>query len=207
MLPSNNTHGFTVASQNPVYVLGNYNVQQTAGGPASIGTTNTINTYPAAIMADSLTVLSSNWSDSVSLTTTYSSSPSSFNAGYDTTINAVIVAGTMPSTGTSDTTFSGGVHNLPRLLQNWSANSIWLNTSILRLWSSTKATNQFRNPNGFTPTPVNPYYNAPTRHYNFDLNYLDPAKVPPGIPNALVPIRFGWSVPPPGVVTNTPSYN
>jgi hypothetical protein len=54
---------------------------------------------------------------------------------------------------------------------------------------------------------VNPYYNAPTRHYNFDVNFLNPSKVPPGIPNALVPIRFGWTVPPPGSVTNTPTYN
>lgn len=69
------------------------------------------------------------------------------------------------------------------------------------------ATNQFRNPVGFSPAPVNPYYTAPTRHYNFDLNYLDPAKVPPGIPNALVPIRFGWSTPAPGVVNSTPAYN
>jgi hypothetical protein len=206
VLPSNDNHGFTVATANPVYVLGNYNIQRTAGGAASAGTTNTVNTFPAAIMSDSLTVLSSNWSDTLS-TTTYSSSSSSYNASYDTTINAVIVTGTMPSTGTSDTTFSGGVHNLPRLLQNWSANTLWLNTSILRLWNSTKATNQFRNPAGFSPAPVNPYYNAPTRRYNFDLNYLDPAKVPPGIPNALVPIRFGWTVPPPGVVTNTPAYN
>ncbi len=207
VLPSNNTHGFTVATQNPVYVLGNYNIQQTFAGPSSAATTNTANTYPAAIMSDSLTVLSANWSDATSLSTTYSSSSSSFNASYDTTINAVIVAGTMPSTGTSDTTFSGGVHNLPRLLQNWGANSLWLNTSILRLWTSTMATSQFRNPKGFSPSPTDPYYNAPTRHYNFDLNYLDPAKVPPGIPNALVPIRFGWSTPTPGVVTNTPTYN
>ena len=207
VLPSNNNHGFTLATQNPLYVLGNYNIQQTAGGAASAGTTNTANAFPAALMSDSLTVLSSNWSDATSLSTTYSASPSSFSAQYDTTINAVIVAGTMPSTGTSATTFSGGVHNLPRLLQNWTGNNIWLNTSILRLWNSTMATNQFRNPNGFSPAPVNPYYNAPTRHYNFDLNYLDPAKVPPGIPNALVSIRFGWTVPPIGVVNSTPNYN
>ncbi len=206
VLPSNNNHGFTVATQNPLYTLGNYNIQQTAGGASSAGTTNTANTFPAALMADSITILSSNWSDAHS-TIAYSSADTAYDATYDTTINAVIVAGTMPSTGTSDTTFSGGVHNLPRLLQDWSSRNIWLNTSILRLWNSNLATNQFRNPSGFSPSPVNPYYNAPTRHYNFDLNYLDPAKVPPGIPNALVPIRFGWCAPSPGVVTNTPNYN
>ena len=206
VLPSNNTHGFSVTTPNPIYMLGNYNIKQTSAGASSAGTTNTANTFPAAIMSDSFTVLSSNWSDATSFTTTYSSSPGSFDAGFDTTVNAAIVTGTMPSTGTDGTTFSGGVHNLPRLLQRWSGYNVWLNTSILRLWDSAKATNQFRNPNGWAGT-INPYYNPPTRHYNFDLNFLNPAKVPPGIPNALVPIRFGWNAPPPGVVTNAANYN
>lgn len=211
VLPANNSHGFTVATKNPVYVMGNYNVQQTTAGPSSAGGTNTAYTYPAAIMSDSLTILSSNWSDAHS-TTAYSQGDSQYDARYETTVNAAIVTGSMPSTGTSATTFSGGVHNLPRLLQNWLSGSggqqkLWLNTSILRLWDSTSATNQFRNPDGFNPTPANAYYNPPSRKYNFDLNFLDPSKVPPGIPNALVPIRFGWMVPPPGSVTNTPDYN
>ena len=117
------------------------------------------------------------------------------------------MTGTVPSTGTNGTTFSGGVHNLPRLLEDWSSKNLWLNTSILRLWDSNMATNQFRNPAGFTPTPVNPYYNPPTRHYSFDLNFLDPSKVPPGIPVALVPIRFAWGVPPPGMTNYTPVHN
>ena len=205
VLPSNNSHGFTVTTRNPVYIQGDYNIQQTVGGASSAATTNTANTFPAAIMADSLTILSSNWSDAHS-TTTYLSSDTQYDAGTDTTINAVILAGTMPSTGTSDTTFSGGVHNLPRLLQDWGSRNLWLNTSILRLWDSTMATNQFRNPAGWSGV-VNPYYNPPTRHYNFDLNFLNPSKVPPGIPNAFVPIRFGWITPPPNSVTTSPAYN
>lgn len=206
VIPSNGSHGFTVATMNPVYVMGNYNIQQTSGGSSSAGTTNTAYTYPAAIMSDSFTILSSNWSDAYS-TTTFSSTDNNYDASYDTTINAAIVTGSMPSTGTSATTFSGGVHNLPRLLQDWNSRHIWLNTSILRLWDSTIATNQFRNPSGFTPTPSNPYYRPPTRHYNYDLNFLNPAKVPPGIPNAMMPIRFGYTIPAPNVVTNTPIWN
>ena len=68
------------------------------------------------------------------------------------------------------------------------------------------ATNQFRNPYGWSGV-ANPYYNPPTRHYAFNLNYLNPAKVPPGIPTALVPIRFAWGVPPPGIITYTPPHN
>jgi hypothetical protein len=204
-LPYNNRLGFSVATQNPLYVLGNYNIQTNSGGSQSVNIDSTTYTVPAALMSDSLTILSELWTDDQSYQT-YSTSSGTFDAT-NMTINAAIVTGTMPSTGTNDTTFSGGVHNLPRLLEDWSSKNLWLNTSILRLWDSKMATNQFRNPSGFNPTPVNPYYNPPTRHYSFDLNFLDPTKVPPGIPVALVPIRFAWGVPPPGSTTYTPLHN
>jgi hypothetical protein len=199
-LPANNNLGFSVATPNPLYVLGNYNTQTSAG--SATGT----NTYevPAALMSDSLTVLSSHWSDASSYTAY--AQQSSFQA-VDDTINAAIVTGTVASTDATGTGFSGGVHNLPRLLENWSGANLYLDTSILRLWSSNMATNQFRNPYGFSPSPANPYYNPPTRHYTFDLNYLNPAKVPPGIPVALVPIRFAWAQPAPNTTTFTPTHN
>ena len=198
-LPANNGLGFTVATPNPLYVQGNYNVQTSAG--SAPGT----NTYevPAALLSDALTVLSSHWTDASSFTTYAQTSP--YQAVNDT-INAAIVTGTMPSTDTTVSGFSGGVHNLPRLLENWTGATLYLNTSILRLWNSTMATNQFRNPLGFSGT-TNPYYNPPTRQYTFDKNFLDPTKVPPGIPVALVPIRFDWGVPPPATITYTPAHH
>lgn len=207
-LPANNGYGFSVATQNPLYVDGNYNTQIAGYGGSSAGTTNTTYTVPAALMSDSLTILASTWTDSSSKTKTqtYSSGTSAWDAT-DTTVNAAIVTGTMPSTGSTATTFSGGVHNLPRLLQDWSGKNLYLNTSILRLWDSQMATNQFRNPSGFSPAPVNPYYNPPTRHYAYDLNFRNPAKVPPGIPVALVPIRFAWGTPPPNVTSYTPAHD
>ena len=68
------------------------------------------------------------------------------------------------------------------------------------LWASQTATNQFRNPIGYSPAPINPYYKPPTRLWGFDLNFYDPAKQPPGVPTALVPIRFNWNVPPPSTI-------
>ena len=179
-LPANNNMGFTVATMNPLYVQGNYNVQISGSSAnASAGTSNTTNTVPAALLSDSLTVLSAHWTDASSYTTYFQQS--AFNA-VDDTINAVIMTGTVASTGTGSTNFSGGLHNLPRLLENWSSANLWLNTSIIRLWDSQWATNQFRNPLGFSPPPVNPYYNPPTRHFSFDPNLLNNAKIPPGIP-------------------------
>lgn len=204
-IPSNNQMGFSVATMNPLYTLGDYNIQTSSSGPQSTGTANPANKFPSALLSDSLTILSANWTDAEG-STAYNNS-SGANDATDTTINAAIITGTVQSTGTSATTFSGGVHNLPRLLEDWSSQDLYLNTSILRLFDSNMATNQFRNPQGFSPSPVNPYYNPPTRHYAFDQNFLDPAKVPPGIPTVLVPIRFGWGVPPPAVTTYTPDHN
>ncbi len=203
-LPANNGLGFTVATMNPLYVQGNYNVQTASSAAnASAGTTNTANTVPAALLSDSLTVLSTHWSDAVSFSSVYTTGNANYTATDNNTINAAIVTGTMPSTGTSGTTFSGGVHNLPRLLEDWSNKNLYLNTSILRLWDSNMATNQFRNPYGFSPAPVNGYYNPPTRRYSFDQNFLNSSKVPPGIPVALVPIRFAWVTPPPNTINYT----
>ena len=63
--PDNGQGGFTVASENPVYVQGNYN-----SGPSDPqwgGGSNTTPHAAAAIIADTVTVLSNNWSDANSL--------------------------------------------------------------------------------------------------------------------------------------------
>ena len=182
-LPDNNGWGFTVATPNPLYVQGNYNVQTVGSAAnASAGTNDTAYSVPAALISDALTVLSFHWSDAVSFTSAYTQVNANYTATDNNTINAAIITGTMPSTGTSASTYSGGVHNLPRLLEDWSGKNLWLNTSIIRLWNSQMATNQFCNPAGFNPVPVNPYYNAPTRHFNFDTNFLNILKTPPGAP-------------------------
>lgn len=193
-IPANGGYGFTVATKNPLYVQGNYNTQTSAG--SSTGTNNAYE-VPAALISDALTLLSPSWTDSEGYTT-FSSGANADNAS-TMTVNAAIVTGTIPSTGASSSTFSGGVHNLPRLLEDWSGVNLYLNTSIIRLWNSNMATNQWK----FQGT----YYLPPNRFFSFDNNFLNPAKVPPGIPVALVPIRFDWYVPPPGVTTNTPSHN
>jgi hypothetical protein len=200
-LPNNSGVGFTVATQNPLYVKGNYNI--TADGvhfattPSST-TNNSGCTVPAALLCDAITLLSAAWSD----TTLPSSRPAA--ASPSNTVNAAVITGNVPTTDTTVTTFSGGVNNLMRLQEDWGSGSkyVILNTSIVVLYASQMATNQFRNPVGWSPAPINPYYTAPTRQWGFDPNFYNPAKQPPGIPQALVPIRFNWTTPPPGSVTN-----
>lgn len=185
--PNNAGLGFTVATPNPLYVWGNYNCTN----PAYLGTTNTTATVPCALMSDAVTILSPTWSDALS------GSPYDIRNAASTTVNAALITGIVPSTGTSSAQFSGGVHNLPRLLEDWSGPgaTLWLNTSIVNLYTSARATNRF-----ITPGPGS-YYTAPTRRFSFDLNFMDPNKQPQGVPTALVPIRYNWAVPPPNTVT------
>ncbi|MEY4916186.1 MAG: hypothetical protein RL616_99 [Verrucomicrobiota bacterium] len=192
-LPYNNGLGFTVATQNPLYVWGNYNTTLSSTVNASntyataLGSTLNGASVPAALLCDAITILSPAWSDALS-----GSSYGSRNAATTMTFNAALVTGNVPTTGTTATTFSGGVHNLTRFLENWSAANLVLNTSIVVLFSSQIATNQFQSP-GI-------YYNPPTRLWGFDETYYSPNKQPPGVPCALVPIRFNWQKPPPGSV-------
>jgi hypothetical protein len=185
--PVNGGEGFSVATPDPLYVLGNYNCTNSA----YLGTTNTSATVPCAFMSDALTVLSQNWKDNAS------GSNYTTRQAVSTTINAAILTGNVPSTGSGSTTFSGGVHNLPRLLEDWntpSTKQLTLNTSLINLFVSSNATHQFQMPGG--------YYDPPTRTFSFDVNFQNPARQPPGIPCALVPLRFGWFTPPPNCVTN-----
>jgi hypothetical protein len=141
-------------------------------------------------MSDALTLLSKSWTDAKS-----SNALSSRTAASATTVNAAIITGIVPSTGNSSSQFSGGVHNLTRLLENWGSSTLWLNTSIINLYTSRVAKVQFQNPGV--------YYNAPTRRFSYDLKFLDPSKQPPGIPTALVFIRTSYNVMPP----DTLAYN
>ena len=64
MLPSQTApYGFTIVTPQPMYVYGNYNVSNNLG--SSLGQNTTAYTWPAALMADAITVQSGNWNDGV----------------------------------------------------------------------------------------------------------------------------------------------
>lgn len=179
--------GLTICTLNPLYVKGNYNCPNSA----HLNTTNTSAAAPASLVSDALTILSGNWSDAKS-----TQSLSSRNKANSTTINAAILAGMVYSTGSSGTTFSGGVMNLTRLLEDWGNGGsvkLTLNTSIVNLFNCVKATAQFKNPGT--------YYYAPTRDFNFDQNFTKPGGLPPATPRIRRLVRAAYGNPPPNSVT------
>jgi hypothetical protein len=175
-LPS---RGLTVATPNPLYTKGHFN-QPT---DSYLGTTNTTTTKPASLVSDAYTLLSASFSDSAS-SSSYTSRVAS-----DTTVVAALVTGNV----LSGATYSGGVNNLPRLLEAWSGHTFTLNGSLVCLFDSAKATSPFQNPGV--------YYSAPTRNINFDPNFLDPNKLPPGTPALRTLVRGKWLMPPPNTTT------
>jgi hypothetical protein len=164
--PPGSPNGWTVATPNPLYVWGHYNIGP--GGTTTPGNTDTSKIYPASLVSDALTILSPNWNDA------NSSSSLGVRGAVNTTVNAAILTGSVYSTDATSNHFSGGVMNLPRLLEDWSGDTLTLNTSFVNLFDSARATNRFINP-GI-------YYYAPTRAFSFDRNLTNFTKLPPATP-------------------------
>ena len=168
--------GLTVATAEPLYVLGNYNIT-TNGIQSSTALGDTTNTYPAALMADAVTILSPNWSDSY----TSGTGIGSRNAA-STTINAATLEGIVPSNGAH---YSGGVENFLRLLESWTGDTLTYNGSIIVLFPSQYAT-------GFWPN-TGRVYNPPNRAWGFDLNFNNANLMPPLTPKIKGTIRQAWA--------------
>jgi len=166
----NATGGLTVASQNPVYIQGDYNTAMTGTG----GTSHP----PAAGLADAVTVLSNNWSDTNAATS--SSALSSRNAS-STTVNAALATG--PSNESTSGAGNGQLENDIRFLENWSGQTMTYSGSIVDLWHSMQVTAPWQN------TGV--YYNAPIRNWSYDT--LFNTNPPPGTPRGVVMTRGQWS--------------
>ena len=176
------TSGLTVSTPQPLYVKGNYNVQTAASAAgASAGTADTTYTYPAALMGDAITVLSANWSDTYNSGTGLSS-----RSPVSTTINAAALEGIVQSTNSGGNKYySGGIENFLRLEENWSQSYVLTyNGSIVVMFPSIYATSYWQVPEN--------YYNPPTRKWGFDVNFTNPAKLPPLTPKIYRISRAAW---------------
>ncbi len=101
--------GLSIATPDPAYIIGNWNVKTNfAGTNSDAGLADTTYAHPSAIFADAITVLSQNWSPANSALSLVD------RTATNDTVNAAFYTGNVPSDGTN---YSGGLENLPRWLE------------------------------------------------------------------------------------------
>jgi hypothetical protein len=152
--------GLTVATVNPLYVQGHYNVYA-----SHVGTTNTTMTCPAALVADAVNLLSSSWQDA------NSDKPLSSRVATGTTVNAGVIAGVVPTGGGF---YSGGFENILRLLENWSGVMLTFNGSLAVFYTSQIAASPWG--------ALDDVYSPPRRNFSWDGNVQEETKIPPNTP-------------------------
>ncbi len=179
--------GFTVASENPVYVWGDYNTNAADAATWSGDTVkfqgDVTGHSAAAVIADAVTLLSLDWNDYNSMvgnvTTLGQRNPS-----HDGHFRMAIAGGknmnflrptyTTPAAPANDFGTDGGVHNFLRYLETWSGQTMYYKGSMVSLFYATYDTGTFK-----CCTDV---YGVPTRAFYFDLDFTSPGGLPPGTP-------------------------
>jgi Tfp pilus assembly protein PilX len=188
--PATFGNGFTVVSEEPVYVWGDYNSGPSDPFFPSSGVNATTPHSAAAIIADSVTLLSNppsaaalptlnvGWTDIRSFQNPAIANNRPGNTSY---YRVAIAAGKsipfpQPAWGGQDFGTDGGMHNFLRYLENRGANGATVNYSgsLISMYYSQYATGTFK--------CCNAVYGAPQRNYFFDTQFLNPNNLPPGTP-------------------------
>ncbi len=116
--------GLTVATDNPLYIQGDYN----------------INGKPASVMCDSINILSNGWTDE-----------DTWKKAAKTTVDTSVVAGHSPTT---DDGYGGGLENLFRFLEPWTGVTFEWTGSIASLWYSQIGTGKWKGGYPYYQPPV-----------------------------------------------------
>jgi Tfp pilus assembly protein PilX len=177
-----NTKGFTFASENGIYVQGNYNVQSVAVAGGTSSTTSdkylpldTAQHIPASIVGDAVTVLSGAWNDSKSFYSPYNQGN---RIASDTQVRFAMLAGDpitgyTPSAGISGNQ-NGGLINFKRFLESWSNKRLNYSGSLINLFNSFGSNGRHK--------CCNVVYNPPIRDWTFENSFTEPTRLPPGTP-------------------------
>lgn len=163
--------GLTIASENPVYIQGNFNATSTS----AVVEPN----VATAVLADAVALLSNNWNDIRSFTApTDSTGRPATTTGY----RVAIVTGKtrpFPKPGFASASFGsdGGAHNFVRNLENWSVGGVTQHYrgSFVSFFFSRQATGSFK-------CCLSDVYLRGDRNWTFDTDFLIPSQLPPATP-------------------------
>jgi hypothetical protein len=191
------TKGITVATENMMYVWGNFNTTGINCQPAGAATLNDTsqscyylgNQVPTSLVADALFPLSKTWFDATSsmYPGDLKKRPADYKAEIfeETSVRAAVIAGNnlsalagSPDAGNSadgESRLNGGMHNFPRFLEDWGDSQRWnFVGSLIPLYHSTQAVGPYNAQSSI--------YSPPIRNWAFDTSFRDPNKLPPGTP-------------------------
>jgi hypothetical protein len=177
--------GLTVASENPVYIQGDYNAPNN-------GTFNPVG-VASSVVADAVTLLSDNWNDVNSFISPYD--PANGRQRATTAYRVAIIAGkgipfariTDPNLAGSDIDFGtdGGLHNFLRYLEG-NGGTLYYEGSLVSFYYNRQAVGEYK--------CCNTVYGAPTRTYSFDANFSNgPQWLPPITPRLRSINTIGFS--------------
>jgi hypothetical protein len=171
----------SIVTERPLYVQGNW---------------NSINKQPSSLMGDVLTLLSENCLskvDNFRNSFGYLIPKGQPNCGVtsggmslaeDTTVNAAILSGVNPITGTN-------VDSSPiRYLEDWTNRILYLKTSFA-INGAPVSNSSFVAPNKTGPYAWNEYFRYPITNISFDASFAEPDGLPPGTPMAIDIMRDG----------------
>jgi len=180
--------GFTVTSEDPVYVQGDYNASVAEG--FADDTVNNHCHVPAAVIGDAVTLLSNNWTPGPQPGLT-SGDANSFanptNVGCATQrcasttwyrmafLSGKTLSFPQPTTwGAQDSGTDGGTHNFLRYIEDWGGSTLNYTGSLASFYFGVQGTGIYK--------CCNTVYSPPTRAYAFDTDFQNISKLPPGTP-------------------------
>jgi hypothetical protein len=185
ILPSH----LSIASENPVYIQGDFN---TGGTGTAVPSNNTTTSSPStsflqpnvaaytrkscAVLADAVNILSGAWVDA------NSTAASSSRVASNTTVNTAILSGIIPTNHNGNTRYSGGAENFPRFHENWSNKNFCYYGSMVSFFLSKQ---------GNSPWGSSNVYSPPLRRWYFDNNFIQ--NPPPGTLHSFTYSRGRWA--------------
>jgi hypothetical protein len=203
-LPANGSQGLTVASENPIYIQGNYNactntapdwtdnaLSPACTGGVGFGTNPGVDHVSASVIADSVTVLSNSWNDIKSFRDPHDAGDNGgaavgnsidWRKAVTTWYRVAIIGGkglnfNFPNNNGrdgGDFGTDGGAHNFIRFIENWGGQVLNYRGSLISLYTSRQAVGTFK--------CCSIVYGPPNRQYRFDDEFLTPTLLPPRTP-------------------------
>ncbi len=146
----------TVASEDPVYVQGDYNIGNSS-----------VTKKGASIIADAINLLSNSWNNS-------KTSSSGLPTASHTTYNVAMISGNQDS---SLGNYNGGLENLPRFHENWSGKNCTIKGALVNTWNSGHGTAPW--------VYGGNRYTAPNRIWSYDTAFNSVDNLPPFTPLAV----------------------